>query len=178
MSKILVQIDKEYEGIKYCDDNGKIIVSYSDLNALDKFILYLIENVNGPLLTLLTGLISSLSINLLTNFIEIDLRNGICLSILALIKLLSCLVFNISLVYFTLVILNASNSIVISREVLPVQKPQRKHKELLNYYFERKVRLRCSFVSCVVFGIITIILIIATPFVSFAIQNQMVSAVS
>ena len=173
MNRIEAQIDKEYSGIVFSDD-GKI--PYSELKSIDKFVLYLIERMNGPLLTVLSGIISSLSINLLTNFVEIDLGKGVWLSILSLVKLLSCLVFNISLVYFTLVTLNASSSITIPKDVLPVEKKEYKQKQLLKYYYKRKGKLRSAFVSCVVFGILTVLLIIATPFVAYFLQSKIESS--
>ena len=171
MNSILIQMDKKHDGVS-CHEDG-ICISYSELKALDKIGLYLLENMNGPLLTMLSGLISSLSINLLTNFVEIDLGKGVWITLIALAKLLSCLVFNLALVYFTVVTLNASNHVIVSSSTLPKDKEKELCKNYLKYYEERRSRLRCSLILCAVFGILTIIFIIATPFASRILQNQM-----
>lgn len=122
------------------------------------------ENVDGPLFTILSGLITSLSVNLLTNFVEIEFHESKSFFVVALVKLISCLIFNLAFVLFTLKSISIKNSVVIQYDLIPKKREQDQCEQLLYSVYSNMITLKTNFVLSVVCGILTVSCIIYSPF--------------
>ena len=165
MNKIIEIMDETFQNVDVKVDN--IQIKYSDLGNLDKYILYVVKNMNGPLFTMISGLITSMSVNLLTNFVNIDLGIGFIRVVLSIMKLISCLTFNISFVCFTIIAMNINNEISIPSDIVPKDQTKYKLKQYLFQYSEHKSILKKHFVLSVLFGAITVLAIVLTPFIEY-----------
>lgn len=170
MNKIISIMDKEFQDVSVQIEG--VSIAYNNLERLDKCVFYFAKNMNGPLLTMLAGLITSLSVNLLTNFLDIDIGLGFIPTIFSVTKLLSCLIFNVAFVCFTIISMNMNNSIDIPRDLIPRDIKQREASQYLQQYWINKKSLKCCFVLSLIFGILTVAMIIATPFVNYWLQGS------
>lgn len=141
------------------------VVSINQLSKFEKFLLGIVENVDGPLFTILSGLITSLSVNLLTNFVEIEYYKSNSFIVLALLKLISCLVFNLAFVLFTLKSISIKNGIVIQYDLIPKKREQDQCEQLLYSVYSNRMTLKTNFVLSIVCGILTLSCIIYSPFI-------------
>ncbi len=170
MSRTVALMDEEFEGIKAYSRGSEI--KYSDLKTLDKYICYVIMNLNAPLFTMLSGIITTLSVNLLTNFISIDLGIGCLRVALSVVKLLSCLVFNISFISLTIIAMNINSNISIPLDIIPRDQKKRRKEQYLIQYNEHRGSLKRVFTLSALFGFITVLVIIIAPFIEYFMCNS------
>ncbi len=163
MSKKVATASK-YDGIKVTVDNVDIL--FENLTPLEKFIVEL-SGISNALLTLITGLITSLSINYLTNFTNIDASVSGASTFLSVLRLIFCLLFNIFFIRFAIKDISINDSVYIKSDILPKNREQARCEQIFNLTYKNMSTLKREFVFSIVFGGLMIVCIIIDPFITY-----------
>ena len=152
----------KYEQLEICV-NGKT-VKFNELNRFEKFIVTL-SGISNSLLSLLTGIITSLSINFLTNFASIERELSLLLKTLSILRLLFCLVFNYYFIRFTIDDISINEGVYIKSDILPKNRESERLKQIFQNTYNKFPVLKRELALSIIFAVLMIACIIAYPFV-------------
>lgn len=159
--KALQKVEEKYAGIDGFD-------KYNNKKC-QKWLLYPTTIINNTVLSVITGVATGLSINILTNFLGFDQTSDWGNFCLLLVQFCCAFAFNVSLIIFTVRCSAFKESLadinVTGNTKEKIEKERK--KRILEKYDEEYSSIFASFVSSIVFFALVIAVVIVIPVILF-----------
>lgn len=153
--------NSKYVGLSV--QHGDIQYIFDSLSYLEKRMVEIV-GVNQTMLTLISSLITSLSVNFLTSFINIDTALSPLRTATSICRLLFCLVFNVYFVRFTIAVLKLNERIIIKTDLIPKKREIDKSQQILYLACSNIDYLKKCVIISAIFGLLMIVCVIVYPF--------------